>query len=672
MKRALILICALLPLASMAQPSGVYKTIPQNDGTREMTMKDVFLNRDLRPSDPYFSWETYLTPKEEVKKVAKGSMVRAHISKDYIIAENLKPAFPKGAANFTEASNGYWAYTLGNDLWIKNNNGDIRAIAKSEGSDIVYGHTVSRNEFGINGGIFWSPSGAKLAYYRKDESRVTSFPLLDIGSRTGSLMNIKYPMNGMDSELIDLMIYDLATGRSVKVEVDEFTPERYLTNVSWATDENSVFIQVVDRSQHHMKLNRYCATDGKLMNTLLSEDNDAWIEPLDPLYPIVGSDSYIYRTDNRDGWRNLYLCSPEGKLKRLTVMDADTEYVDNDGSWVYFYAFAPNPCEKQFFKVNIKNGKTIRLTPDSGWHKVSLSPDKKLFRDSWSAYDIPSVTQIRKSSDGKLVEQLSSAQNPLNDYFTPKISFGKVRSADNLFDNYYRIYYPKDFDPSKKYPVIVYVYGGPHIRLVDGSWLGAARYWELYMAQKGYIVYVQDNRGTNDQGAAYEKAINRQCGKAEMEDQMVGVEMLKSLPFVDKDRIGVHGWSYGGYMTISLITHYPESFKVAVAGGPVIDWKWYEIMYGERYMDTEETNPEGFSSTSLINQAKNLRGKLLICQGAIDQTVVWEHSLSFVQKCIEENVQLDYFPYPKTEHNVAGAWRVHLYDKVTNYFDDNL
>ncbi|MBP5487688.1 MAG: prolyl oligopeptidase family serine peptidase, partial [Bacteroidales bacterium] len=191
----------------------------------------------------------------------------------------------------------------------------------------------------------------------------------------------------------------------------------------------------------------------------------------------------------------------------------------------------------------------------------------------------------------------------------------------------------------------------------------------LIMAQKGCVVYIQDNRGTQNRGAEFEKAIHRHCGQNEMADQMVGINMLKSLPFVDSERIGVHGWSYGGFMTISLMTHYPETFKVGVAGGPVIDWKWYEVMYGERYMDTPETNPEGFKQTSLIENAGNLKGKLLICQGAIDNTVVWEHSLSFVQKCIENNTQLDYFPYPRSEHNVGGRWRIHLMDKVTDYFD---
>ena len=208
--------------------------------------------------------------------------------------------------------------------------------------------------------------------------------------------------------------------------------------------------------------------------------------------------------------------------------------------------------------------------------------------------------------------------------------------------------------------------------MVNNSFHAYLRTWEMYMAQHGYVVFVMDNRGTQHHGAEYEKAIHKYCGQAEMADQMEGMKWLMSHDWVDKDRIGVHGWSYGGFMTISLMVNYPEVFKVGVAGGPVIDWKWYEVMYGERYMETEATNPDGFEKTSLIPRAKDLKGKLLICQGAIDNTVVWEHSLSFVEACIKASVQLDYFPYPTHEHNVMGKDRVHLMQKVTDYFEDYL
>lgn len=577
------------------------------------------------------------------------------------------------------------AVVKGRSLYWKDAEGVERPVAISENDQVSYGGTVSRNEFGIGDGYFWSPDRTKLAFYRKDESLVTDFPLLDITTRTGSLVSIKYPMAGMDSERITLGIFDTVTGETVYVNVDDFGDDRYLTNITWGPDGKNIFIQVLDRSQKHMRLNMYRAGDGSFVKTLLTEDNGKYVEPEDPLYFTGAGYHFIYRTNNRDGYRNLYLCDTLGTVRRVTPCDADVAFVGVYDNIVYYTSAEVSPVEQHLFKVklapakgrkavsseNTKIGKPVRMTTEPGWHSVTFSTDGKLFFDSWSSFDVPRCWAVR-TSDKLEVLKSYTAENPLAGYATGEILFGTVPSADGKYENYYRLYKPKDFDPSKKYPVIVYVYGGPHSQMVKNSWLGGVRLWEEYMAQRGYVVYVQDNRGTSNRGLEYEQAIHRYCGQAEMADQMVGVEMLKKLPWVDTERIGVHGWSYGGFMTISLMTNYPETFKTGVAGGPVIDWKWYEVMYGERYMETPEMNPEGFVKVSLMNRAGNLKGKLLICQGAIDNTVLWQHSLSFVRECIKNNVQVDYFPYPCAYHNVMGKDRVHLMDKVTMYFDDYL
>jgi dipeptidyl-peptidase-4 len=363
-------------------------------------------------------------------------------------------------------------------------------------------------------------------------------------------------------------------------------------------------------------------------------------------------------------------------------VEADVEYVTNDGKGVFYTSAQNSPVENHLYRIDVqlprkkvitkaKLGKPVQLTKGRGWHNVRLNESKKWFLDNVSNLNLPGRMSLC-STDGKKVRELAVLDDPFGAYGSCQVELGTVPSADGLYENYYRLIYPKDFDPAKKYPVVLYVYGGPHSQLVQDSWLGSIRMWEMLMAQKGYIVYVQDNRGTSNRGTAFEKAINRQCGQAEMADQMVGINWLRSQPFVDASRIGVHGWSYGGFMTISLMTNYPDVFKVGVAGGPVIDWKWYEIMYGERYMDTPETNPEGFKKTSLIENSKNLKGHLLIIQGAIDDTVVWEHSLSFIQSCIDLGIPVHYFPYPVARHNVAGRNRVHLMDKITYYFEDYL
>jgi len=557
-------------------------------------------------------------------------------------------------------------------------------VAVSEGPGIVYGESVSRNEFNINEGWYVSPSAKKIAFFRKDESRVTEFPLLDIATRTGELRSIRYPMNGMDSELISLGIYDVDARSTVYLKVDDFTPERYLTNVSWSPDDEYVFVQVVDRSQHHMRLNQYRSADGSFVRTILTEDNEAWIEPYDAIHFLSGrTDLFIYRTDNRNGYRNLYLCDLSGNIRRLTAVDADVAYVGNDGTFVYYTSAEVSPVENHLFRISlkvpkkkatlakVKFGKPQRLTTERGWHNVSLSEDGKWFLDSWNNTSNPGGSQVC-STDGKVKNSLVSLTDPLQGYSSCEVELGTIPSADGAFENYYRLIKPAGFDPSRKYPLILYVYGGPHSQMVQDSWLANIRMWEMLMAQKGYVVYVQDNRGTSNRGAAFEKAINRNCGQAEMADQMVGLNWLMEQPWVDSSRIGVHGWSYGGFMTISLMTTYPDVFKAGVAGGPVIDWKWYEVMYGERYMDNPETNPEGFALTSLVDKAPKLKGRLLICQGAMDNTCVWEHSLSFVQSCIENGVQVDYFPYPLAAHNVTGEHRIHLMDKVTMYFEEHL
>ena len=664
-KSSLILSVLCLGWTLSAQP-GIISTREANsqDG-KILTMEETILSRELSPATIHTMWDDdgtllmYKDGKFKTYDIATGTY------SDYTGKNKLSMQ----------------AVSKNGSLYVIYANGAERLVAERENDQITYGEYVSRNEFGIDGGTFWSPDNRKLAFYRKDESKVTSFPLLDITTRTGSLKEIKYPMAGMDSENVQLGIFDVVTGETVYAAVDDFGYDRYLTNITWSPDGDMIYIQVLDRSQKHLKLNAYSAQTGGFIKTILTEDNEKYVEPFDPLYFIKGQNFFIYRTANRDGYRNLYLCDNDGNIRRLTSVDADVKYVGNDGRYVYYTSAEVSPVENHLFRIELKNlkkgvakasfGKPQRLTFAEGWHEIQLSPDYKHFIDSYSSLCTPRVVNLC-ASDGKILKNLLTADDPTLDYAYTEISLGTVRSADGQYDNYYRLIKPKDFDPSKKYPVIVYVYGGPHSQMVQNTYLAQLRRWEMYMAQRGYLVYVQDNRGTENRGIAFEQAIHGQCGQAEMADQIEGVKMLMDLPYVDKERIGVHGWSYGGFMTISLITNYPDIFKVAVAGGPVIDWKWYEVMYGERYMDNPAVNPEGYEKTSLINKAKDLKGKLLICQGAIDPVVVWEHSLSFIRECIKNNVQVDYFPYPCAEHNVMGKDRVHLHDKISMYFEDYL
>ena len=678
MKKVLLFLCALVPFMANAQDLRIIDRIDASSEGMMLSLEDATNGRGVRPAPGMFNW----TPDGQLVTRTRDGFRSISLTDgsesayDHPRSGILIP--PKGAfGQVSEA--GRSAYVLDGAIYVIDGS-QPRLVAKGEG-DIVVGTSVSRNEFGINRGLFWSPGAAKLAFYRKDESLVSSFPLLNIKKGNGTLRMIKYPMNGETSEKISLGIYDVGSGSVVYVEPEDFGYDRYLSCISWDPSSSHVFIQVLDRSQHHMRLNMYDASDGSFVRTILTEDNDAWVEPWEPLH-FINDGLFIYSTDNRDGYKSLYLCDLSGNVKRLASCNADVQfyaYLDGD---LYYTSAEVSPIENHLFKIQIrlpKNGRfdkirvsaPVRLTNERGWHDVAMSPDCKYFIDRYSNFSFPGAVVLKKN-DGTVVKELFRAPDPIENTVHGEIRLGIAPGADPAFDNYYRLFLPAGFDPAKKYPLIVYVYGGPHSQMVRDTWLGGIRPLEMYWAQQGYVVYVQDNRGTSNRGAAFEKAINRQCGQAEMADQMAGISELLKEPWVDAERVGVHGWSYGGFMTISLMTNYPEVFKAGVAGGPVIDWKWYEIMYGERYMDTVETNPEGFARTSLIGKAGDLKGKLLICQGAVDNTVVWEHSLSFVQECIEKGIQLDYFPYPCSEHNVAGPWRVHLNKKIVSYFEDNL
>ena len=666
-----------------------FAVYPANNNGKMMTMGQAVYSGDLIPERFHATWfgPNSLVYRKDGKMQLFDAVTGNDIEEDEIYGkfsgragDYLRKELPEDADNVTPNNAAMaLAYTSGKSLWYIDQRKHKYLIAESENANITYGQTVSRNEFGIKNGIFWAPDGRSIAFYRKDETLVTDFPLLDINTRTGSLVNIKYPMNGMTSENVRVGVYNLAENSTVYLQADDFGYDQYLTNVTWSPDCRHIFIQVLDRTQKHMRLNMYRASDGKFEKTILTEDNEKWVEPSEPLHWFGFTGKFIYRTDNRDGYKSLYLCDTLGNIDRITKVAADVEFVAENGEKIFYTSSEVSPAEKQLFSINVnvsrkgavKFGTPARLTPEEGWHNVQFNAEGTWFIDTYSSFNVPRVVKVA-SADGKVSRTLFTAEDPLKDYATGEVSMGTVRSADGKFENWYRLYLPVNFDPTKKYPVVLYVYGGPHSQMVNDSWLGQIRLWEMYMAQRGYIVYVQDNRGTECHGAEYEKAIHNYAGQCEMADQMAGLSELMTLPYVDKERIGVHGWSYGGFMTISLMTNYPEVFKVGVAGGPVIDWKWYEVMYGERYMSTMDSNPEGFAQTSLINKAKDLKGKLLICQGAIDNTVVWEHSLSFIRECIKNNVQVDYFPYPCAEHNVLGKDRIHLMDKVTMYFEDYL
>ena len=561
---------------------------------------------------------------------------------------------------------------------------DGKQITTDGSRDIIYGEAVHRNEWGIMGGLFWSPDKKRLAFYRMDQSMVTDYPQVNISGRIAMLEPDKYPMAGETSHVVTIGIYDLKSQQTIYLNTspaatDEYQPV-YFTNIAWSPDSKNLFVFELDRDQNDCRLVSYDTETGERVQELYRETSDKYVEPMHPIEFLPWDATSFIMQSQKDGYNHLYLCKLKNgqplTMKQLTC-----------GKWVVMDVLGFNarqksiiiasnetsPIQRNLYSVSL-TGKRTLLDNGIGWHSGKLSENGEMVIDSWSAPDTPRSiclfsTDARSNSKGTT---LFNAKNPWEGYKIPIYECGTLKAADGKTDLYYRMVKPADFVASEKYPTVIYVYGGPHAHNVDARWHYGSRSWETYMAQKGYVLFILDNRGSENRGLEFEQVTFRQLGQAEMQDQMKGVEFLRTLPYIDMERLGVHGWSFGGFMTISLMTNYPDVFKVGVAGGPVIDWKWYEVMYGERYMDTPQDNAEGYEKTSLLPRAKDLKGKLQIITGYNDETVVPQHCLSFIAECIKAGTQPDFFVYPGEPHNMRGHQSVHLHERITQYFEDFL
>ena len=607
------------------------------------------------------------------------------------------------------AQNTAFAYLKDNNLYVRSTNAFTNAAPTKEkkshdfqlstdGSrEIVYGQSVHRDEFGISKGTFWSPSGEKLAFYRMDQSMVTDYPQVTIPEidyfnhpETQSCIATpapdKYPMAGETSHKVTVGVFDCATGKTVYLKAGDPT-DRYFTNIAWSPDNKTIYMFELNRDQNDCRLTAYSAETGEKTGELYRETDDKYVEPQNPIQFLPWDSNSFIMQSRKDGYNHLYLCTLG---KHGSRMASNTESLEikqlTSGKWevmdvLGFYPkhksiiIASNECspiQRNIFLVDAQTCKRTMMDDNGkGWHNATLSESGQYIVDNYSTPTVPRKIAIVNMEIGDRTPYFT-AENPWKGYNVPEYSCGTLKAADGETDLYWRMVKPVNFDPNKKYPTIIYVYGGPHAHNVDARWNYSSRGWETYMAEKGYLLFILDNRGSENRGKAFEQATFRQLGQVEMQDQMKGVEYLKSLPYVDADKIGVHGWSFGGFMTISLMTNYPDVFKVGVAGGPVIDWHWYEVMYGERYMDTPQTNPEGYKKTSLLYTAKNLKGKLQIIQGLNDVTVVPQHCLTFLKACIAAGTQPDFFVYPGEPHNMRGHQSTHLHERISQYFFDYL
>ena len=593
-----------------------------------------------------------------------------------------RQAVPDGimAAERNEQSNAT-AYVKDDNLYVIDGAGNTRQVTSDGSRELVYGQSVHRNEFGIEGGLFWNAQGTRLAFYRMDQSMVSDYPLINVPELDDSTQVIatpapeKYPMAGQTSHLVWVGVLDVATGDTVYLKAGDPT-DRYFSNISWSPDGDIVYVMEGNRDQNIVDLVAYDAVTGTRIKSIYHEEHPKYVEPQHPITFLPWDKNQFLLWSERDGYNHLYILDTAGKqVKQLTSGNwvvMDLLGFDTARKAVIISANAESAIQQNLYRVDVATGKMTRVDEGGkGWHAGRLSASGRFLIDNYQEPDVPRNIAVVDTRTGKSM-RCFTAPDPWAGYTVPEYRCGTIKAADDSTDLYYRMVMPVDFDPTKKYPTVVYVYGGPHAHNVDARWHYSSRSWETYMAQRGYLLFILDNRGSENRGREFEQATFRQLGQVEMQDQMRGVDFLRTLNYVDTARLGVHGWSFGGFMTISLMTNYPEVFKVGVAGGPVIDWKWYEVMYGERYMDTPQTNPDGYARTSLLNKAADLKGRLQIIIGLNDPTVVPQHAYSFLKACIAAGTQPDFYVYPGQGHNMRGHQSVHLHERITRYFDDYL
>lgn len=571
------------------------------------------------------------------------------------------------------ADNQTFAYMIKNNLFV-NKNGKVIAVTNDTNENILNGAAnVHRNEFGIDTGIFPAPNSESVAFYRMDQTMVADYPVIDWSVTPAVNHNIKYPMAGQASHQVTLGVYNIKNQSTTFLKV-EGEKDQYLTTITWSPDSKYIFVGVLNRGQNHLKMNQYNAATGDLVKTLFEETNDKYVEPQHPLTFFPNSTTDFIWQSQRTGYNHLFHYSLEkGLVAQITKGDwlvTDILGFNEKKKEIFFTSTKETPLEKHLYKINWTNFKLQRLDDAEGVHTGVLSSDGNHLYDMYSNANTPKVVNIINTNTLKSNNILTS-ENTLKNYQRPEIKNVTLK-ADDGTPLYGKIILPTNFDANKKYPVIVYLYNGPHLQLVANTFPASGNLWYEYMAQNGYIVFTMDGRGSSNRGMKFEQAVFRNLGTVEMNDQMKGVDYLKSLPYVNAEKMGIHGWSFGGFMTTSFMLRQPDVFKVGVAGGPVIDWSMYEIMYGERYMDTPQENPQGYATANLLDKVQNLKGKLLMIHGAQDDVVVWQHSMKFIKSAVDNGVQLDYFVYPGHPHNVIGKDRVHLMQKVTDYFDQYL
>jgi dipeptidyl-peptidase 4 len=575
------------------------------------------------------------------------------------------------------------AFVQRNNLCVLDiGSGQIRQLT-SDGSasvldgklDWVYGEELSYRS--TSRAYEWAPDGKSIAYLELNDGPVFQYPITAFLKDYVSITNQRYPQSGGANPVASMRVVSADGGPAARYLLR--SGDEYISpDFEWTPDSKQVCFLTLNRNQTRETVQLWNpATEANEQPVV--ETDPYWINPLIPPFFIDRGGRFLWLSE-RDGWIHLYLYTRQGTLvKKITsgnwmidlpIFQPATVHVDQAGGWVYFQATRPDPRQRQIFRVRFDGTGFERLTREPGTHQFNLSPDGRYLVDSFSAVNEPPEVRLLKP-DGSDLATIHAASNPLAGYALGHTSMLSLK-ADDGTTLYARLVTPPGFDPQKKYPVIVDVYGGPSIQVVRDEW-GLTSSLDQLLSEHGFLIWQLDNRGSWGRGHAFETVIFKDMGKHELQDQLAGVRYLKSLPYVDASRIGITGWSYGGYMTLYSITHAPDVFKCAVAGAPVTDWHYYDTIYTERYMRTPSENPAGYDDSSDVQAASHLRAKLLLIHGTSDNNVHLQNTINFIQALIDARIPYQLYLQPAESHGFESPSSVFYRNmRIFDFFEHNL
>lgn len=568
------------------------------------------------------------------------------------------------------------AYVLDNNLYVQDVRGGEPVAITTDGNASIFNgiFDYGSSEFGQRKAWHWSPDGKRIAFWRLDASAVPTFPLIDELGGYSEVRRFHYPNTGERHAVNWVGVHDLEAGTTRWLETGQ-DPDDYLPRVDWGHRGRYIFVQHLTRDHKQLRLLRFDLEDGD--RTIPVTDTDpAWIDITDDFTALPGGKGDFLWTSERSGYRHIYRYH-RGELKPLTAGDWSVDAIVGlapDEQAVYFYAKKDSLVDQHVYRVPLAGGEVTRVSEKPGWHEWQLSPDGRHAITTYSNANTPRVMRVRELPEGDSRPLTDSRIAGMGDYPLPRTEFIQFETDDGILLNGYFIK-PTDFDPAKKYPVIAYAYGNAGSQIVVNRW-GTQRgpgqdLWHRYMAERGYVIFAMDNRTTTGRGKAAKNLTYGHYGKYAVLDELQGVDYLKSLPWVDGERIGFWGWSGGGYLAAALMTKGAPHFKAAVSVAPVIDLTRYQAVGVERWMGTPEENPEGYAAVNLMNDADRLEGKLLLMHGTGDENVKYAFTLQFADALIAANKQFDMMVYPNQRHAIADA-RQHVFGTMTRYFEENL